>query len=85
VTYAWDYENRLVSLTDGHTMSFSYDGDGLRQSRTVDGTATQFVYDGVRLLKELDGNGATQTTYSLASIGDEWESLISDRTTSASR
>jgi len=86
VTHGWNYENKLVSLTDGHTMSFSYNGDGLRQTRTVDGTTTQYVYDGVRLLKELDANGATQTTYTLAPMGDdEWYPLLSDRASGASR
>jgi len=51
----------------------------------VDGTTTQYAYDGVRLLKELDANGATQMTYTLAPLGDEWYPLVSHRKSGASR
>ena len=51
----------------------------------MDGTTTQYAYDGVRLLKELDANGATQMTYTLAPLGDEWYPLVSDRASGASR
>jgi len=57
----------------------------LRQSRTVNGATTQYAYDGVRLLKELDAAGATQTSYTLAPLGDEWYPLVSDRKAGASR
>ena len=84
-TYAYSYDNRMTELHDGSTLTFTYNGDGIRQSRTVDGTTTRYVYDGVRLLKELDAVGATKTTYSLAPMGGEWYPLISDRSGTASR
>jgi len=84
-TYAYNHDNRLTELHDGATLTFSYNGDGLRQSRTVNGATTQYAYDGVRLLKELDAAGATQTTCTLAPLGDEWYPLLSDRKAGASR
>jgi len=85
VTYGWNYDNKLVSLTDGSTMSFTYNADGLRQSKTVDGTTTRFIYSGVRLLQETNSGGTTQATYTLAPIGGEWEPLVSHRKSGASR
>jgi len=84
-TYAYNHDNRMTALHDGATLTFSYNGDGLRQSRTVDGTTTQYAYDGVRLLKEFDAAGATETSYTLAPLGDEWYPLLSDRKAGASR
>ncbi|NCO33748.1 MAG: RHS repeat-associated core domain-containing protein, partial [Armatimonadetes bacterium] len=84
-TYGWDYENKLTSLTDGSTLSFTYNGDGLRQSRTVDGTTTRYVYSGMRLLQETNSGGTTQATYTLAPIGGQWEPLVSHRKSGASR
>jgi RHS repeat-associated protein len=84
-TYAYNHDNRLTELHDGATLTFTYNGDGLRQSRTVNGATTRYAYDGVRLLKELDAAGATQTTYTLAPLGDEWYPLVSDRKAGATR
>jgi len=84
-TYGWDYENKLTSLTDGSTLSFTYNGDGLRQSKTVDGTTTRFVYSGLRLLQETNSGGTTQATYTLAPMGGEWEPLVAHRKSGASR
>jgi len=84
-TYGWDYENKMTSLTDGSTLSFTYNGDGLRQSRTVDGTTTRFVYSGMRLLQETNSGGTTQATYTLAPMGGQWEPLVAHQKSGASR
>ncbi|PIY43432.1 MAG: hypothetical protein COZ06_22910, partial [Armatimonadetes bacterium CG_4_10_14_3_um_filter_66_18] len=67
------------------TLSFTYNGGGLRQSKTADGTTTRFLYDGVRLLAETDANGTITRSYTLAPIGGEWYPLVSDRSGAASR
>jgi len=85
VTMGWNYDNKMVSLTDGSTLSFTYNGDGLRQSKTVDGTTTRFVYSGVRLVQETNSAGTTQATYTLAPMGGDWEPLVSHRKSGASR
>jgi len=41
--YAWDQANRLKGV--GATTTYSYNGDGLRMSKTVSGTAEQFAWD----------------------------------------
>ena len=44
--FSWDYANRLSSAATGSTTaSYSYDGDGTRTSKTVNGTTTPYVWD----------------------------------------
>ena len=43
--------NQLIGFTDGKTTaSYTYDVDGLRLSKTVDGKTTKHVWDGNRQL-----------------------------------
>jgi RHS repeat-associated protein len=42
-SYGWDQANRLTSF--GSSATYAYNGDGLRMSKTVSGTTTQFVWD----------------------------------------
>jgi len=45
-TFGWDHSNRLVSLTNGtNNASYTYNGDGARISRTVDGTRSDYLLD----------------------------------------
>jgi RHS repeat-associated protein len=46
-TYTWNARNQLVGLSGpGLTASFGYDGIGRRRTKTVNGTRTDFLYDG---------------------------------------
>ena len=45
-TFAWDYEDRMVSATvNSVTTTFAYRGDGLRDSRTSGMSTTTFTWD----------------------------------------
>ena len=45
-SFTWDALNRMVSWTDGtSTASYSYNGDGVRVGRTVNGTTTTYLQD----------------------------------------
>ncbi|MCL4231899.1 MAG: hypothetical protein KJ053_09970 [Dehalococcoidia bacterium] len=58
-TFTWDYEDRMVSaVVNGTTSTFTYRGDGLRDSRTVGITTTTFTWDINAALPEVldDGN-----------------------------
>jgi RHS repeat-associated protein len=60
--YSWDFENRLkqVTLPNGSTVSYKYDGLGRRIQRTPSsGVSTNFVYDGQDVLKDLNSDGST--------------------------
>ncbi|WP_181885671.1 RHS repeat domain-containing protein [Trinickia dinghuensis] len=53
--YGWDSRNRLISLTGAATASFAYDATGRRNGKTINGTTTNFLYDGVNAVQELAG------------------------------
>src|SRR5205823_3115071 len=53
-TYTWDARDQLASLTGpGLSASFQYDAVGRRSSKTVNGTTTALLYDGVNPVQEL--------------------------------
>jgi RHS repeat-associated protein len=57
-TYSWNARNELESLTNGPTTaSFLYDPFGRRQRKTIDGQATDLVYDGHNVVQERRGGG----------------------------
>jgi len=57
-TYGWNARGELTSLAGAATASFQYDGFGRRQSKAVNGTNTQYVYDGPNFVQELAGGVA---------------------------
>ena len=61
-TYQWDARNRLVAISGGTTASFSYDALGRRTSKTINGVASQFAYDGNDIVAEI-GGGAVGANY----------------------
>jgi RHS repeat-associated protein len=55
-TYTWNARNQLVSMTGpGVSASFQYDALGRRTSKTVNGDATNYLYDGVNIVQEQAG------------------------------
>jgi len=71
-SYAWDFENRLssVSKPDGSVIGFRYDPFGRRISKTPpSGTMVTYVYDGDNIIEEL--NGATGTLGERYTYGPE--------------
>ena len=58
-TYTWNARNQLaqVSQNGNVQLSYSYDAMGRRIAKNVQGTATQFLYDGTNLLQEMQGSG----------------------------
>jgi RHS repeat-associated protein len=54
-SYTWNARDQLASLTGPVNGSFAYDGVGRRRSKTIGGTTTQFLYDGLNPVQELSG------------------------------
>jgi YD repeat-containing protein len=52
-TYTWDARNHLTAISGADAASFTYDAFGRRTSKSIGGTATQFVYDGFNPVQEL--------------------------------
>jgi RHS repeat-associated protein len=59
-TYTWNSRDQLTNISGpGLTASFQYDGVGRRKSKTVNGTATNFLYDKRNVVQELNGTTPT--------------------------
>jgi RHS repeat-associated protein len=64
-TYTWDARNHLSAINSGTTASFVYDAFGRRIGKTVNGTTTEFLYDGLNPVQELDGGNPPSVTANL--------------------
>jgi RHS repeat-associated protein len=71
-TYAWDFENRLTSVTlpnNGGAVSFRYDPFGRRIQKTwpnatnTSATTMNYIYDGSKMTAELSASGAVVASY----------------------
>jgi YD repeat-containing protein len=66
-TYSWNVRNQLGSVSGPIPASFVYDPVGRRRRKTINGTVTDFVYDGLNPVRET--TGAT-TVDLLTGLGD---------------
>ena len=64
-TFTWTPENKLASSTlpDGTVQTNTFGDDGLRRSKTVNGTLTVYTLDEMNVLLETDNSGAVQKRY----------------------
>ncbi len=65
-TYAWDFENRLTSVTlpgSGGTVTFAYDPFGRRIKKVTSTITSIFTYDGDNLVEETNSSGAVVARY----------------------
>src|SRR5208283_3528407 len=51
--YTWDARNHLTAITGAVAASFTYDAFGRRVSKTIAGTSTQFLYDILNPVQEI--------------------------------
>jgi RHS repeat-associated protein len=87
--YTWDYENRLTSVAlpgTGGTVAFKYDGFGRRvQKAFTQGsttTTTNYLYDGVNSIEDVDQNGNVLARYEETLNTDEPLAELRSGTTS---
>ena len=52
-TYTWDARNHLTAISGAATASFTYDAFGRRASKSIGTTTTQFLYDRLNPVQEL--------------------------------
>src|SRR5207245_10856563 len=65
-TYAWDYENRMTSVTlpgSGGTVTFKYDPFGRRIYKSSSSGTSVYAYDGDNLVEETNSSGAVGARY----------------------
>jgi RHS repeat-associated protein len=67
-TFTWDMRNRLIGISGFNincsplAASFKYDALGRRIEKTINGTTTQYVYDGLDIIQEKQ-NGVVTANY----------------------
>jgi RHS repeat-associated protein len=67
-TYTWNSRNQLTAISGpGVSASFVYDGLGRREKKTISGSLTEFLYDGVNPVQET--SGATVLANTLDGLG----------------
>ena len=63
-TFDWEEGRRLVSANNGTTnLTYTYDSEGLRLSKTVDGVVHNYYYAGGKLLRETWGSNTLDFFY----------------------
>jgi YD repeat-containing protein len=68
-TYEWDARDRLVGITGYKadcsplTASLAYDPVGRRVEKTINGTTTMYLYDGLDIIMEMDETGTPTASY----------------------
>jgi RHS repeat-associated protein len=67
-SYTWNARDELIALSGGASAAFAYDAVGRRRGKTVSGTATNFLFDGLNLVQELT-SGGTPTANLLTGLG----------------
>ena len=56
-TFTWKNGRQLATaVTGGKTLSFTYNDEGIRTSKTVDGVKHAYTLDGSRIMTETWGN-----------------------------
>ncbi len=62
--YEYDGFNQLTKTTTGDaTVTYTYNGDGLRTSKAVNGNTTRHIWDGDQIALELNNAGAVTNKY----------------------
>jgi RHS repeat-associated protein len=73
-SYAWDFENRLTSVTlpgSGGTVTFKYDSFGRRIYKSSSSGTSIYAYDGNNLVEETNAAGAVVARYEETQTIDE--------------
>jgi len=84
-TYAWDFENRLVSVVlpaGGGTVTFRYDPFGRRIQKSSASSTTTYAYDGADVAEEVDATGSAVARYTMGEGVDEPLAILRSGATS---
>jgi RHS repeat-associated protein len=84
-SYAWDFENRMTSVTlpgSGGTVSFKYDPFGRRIYKSSSSGTSVYAYDGDNVVEETNGSGGVVARYSQGIHTDEPLAMLRSGATS---
>lgn len=62
-TYAYDYENRLISVDGGSTATYKYDAFGRRVQKSTSAGVINYYYNEDEIIEERNASDITQATY----------------------
>lgn len=69
-TYAWDARNHLISVNGSSSAGFQYDPFGRRIGKSLNLSATKYMFDGANSVQEIMG-GASSASILTGLLGDE--------------
>ncbi|MGC2442239.1 hypothetical protein, partial [Candidatus Binatus sp.] len=77
-TYTWDARNHLSAISGAAPGNFAYAYDALnrRMSKAVAGTTTQFVYDGLNPVQELQSGSASANLLTGLNLNESWRATL---------
>ena len=82
--YTWDFENRLTQAvvpgTNGGTTTFKYDPFGRRIQKSGPLGTTNYLYDGVNDVEEVDNSGSVLSRYTFGGLDHPLSELRSGTT-----
>jgi RHS repeat-associated protein len=84
-SYAWDFENRLTTVTlpgSGGTVTFKYDPFGRRIYKSSTSGTSIYAYDADNLIEETNGTGGVVARYTQTQNVDELLAMLRSSTTS---
>src|SRR6202171_5117942 len=84
-SYAWDFENRMSSVTlpgNGGAVSFKYDPFGRRIYKSSTAGTSVYAYDGDNLIEETNSSGAVVARYAEPKNTDEPLAMLRSGATS---
>jgi RHS repeat-associated protein len=84
-TYAWDFENRLTTVTlpgSGGTVTFKYDPFGRRIYKSSSTATSVYAYDGSNLVEETNATGSVVARYTQGLNIDEPLAMLRSSMTS---
>jgi len=84
-SYAWDFENRLTSVTlpgSGGTVTFKYDPFGRRVYKSSSAGTSIYAYNEDNLIEETNASGAVVARYTQTEDFDEPLAMLRSSTTS---
>jgi len=64
-SYTWNSRNELTTITGPTGATFVYDALGRRRQKTIAGTTTSFLYDGLNAIQEATGSDVTNVLTAL--------------------
>ena len=71
----YDSWNQLTkTMQNGKTASYTYNGDGLRMSKTVDGTTTRHIWDGTNIAGDVTNETVTKYIRGIQLISSKTDS-----------